>query len=362
METIKEYIFKKLFFLKLLDVDKPGVIYGKTNHFYSNLRINKRMVFCFEDFLSDLQKYTSSVIGMEKSSSLWYELGRDFGIKQINYAHIKNLDEKNKVEAVKYFFKIFNGSGATCLDRVKYLPYSKIFQTFGKSNIICRKSGDPSFFEGITSGILSSIFGIEYETKYSCDLCSKKCSSISVPTENKFFSTVEPIILSRYKEFNYFQKIPNLKDFVKFKKIKVSSKGEWHFNKKRILPFPHYFFDLLFDHYASNGLQDVLEAGLVKAAQDFLKQFKKSNSYLSFDLKFIENILELFGWGVFTHKQNEEFITFDIFNPATNKDGIRFIIYLLKGYLNFISKGEYELTKIVDRKDLFRLVISFSKK
>ena len=59
--NIKDYILAKLFFPRLVIIDKPGIIISEAARKYGHVSSRKRIVFHFEDIIINLQLETMKV-------------------------------------------------------------------------------------------------------------------------------------------------------------------------------------------------------------------------------------------------------------------------------------------------------------
>ena len=91
VKNIQKYLFNKLFFPKVVIIDKPGIIINKTIGKFGKEGTKTRVIYIFEDIYSELQLETIKDLGKDKTDLLWYKIGKDVIIRYFFLAKMKKI-------------------------------------------------------------------------------------------------------------------------------------------------------------------------------------------------------------------------------------------------------------------------------
>jgi DNA topoisomerase IB len=97
VENIKSYILNKLFFPKVVVIDKPGMFYSETSKKYGKSTSRKRQIWHFEDISVNLYLETAKRLGEEKAGELWYKIGKETSVGYLLFTKIKKMPNLLKI-------------------------------------------------------------------------------------------------------------------------------------------------------------------------------------------------------------------------------------------------------------------------
>src|SRR3989339_712150 len=103
--SIKQYIFEKLFYPKVVIINEPGMIINYSSKKYGHFNKFKRNLLYFEEIISKIQIETIRRHGIDKNRTLWYKIGKDLGIRYILVGGGKPVSKIILPEIIEYILK-----------------------------------------------------------------------------------------------------------------------------------------------------------------------------------------------------------------------------------------------------------------
>ena len=358
VDKIKNYIFNKLFFPKVLIIDEPGIIINKSPGYIGKSKFKKRLVFDFEDNLSELQIETKKELGKEKSSDLWYKIGKDLGVNYLIFSGVKKPSRELLPEVLKMIINLINKNGTSIAQDLSFNQNKKTLFLKGKENLVCRKSKESSIYEGIFSGIFSFLIGENIEAKSDCKNCPNECKIVLSPLIKKRYVSKKRF-LDEYEKI-HFQKtkikdknLKSLKEMIQFRKIKIKEMEKFYFDSKVIGVTEPILFKLIVYHFSKTKNSQLLKRSLIKSSEKLASDlFEKINSKKE-KIMAIRNMLSSFGWGLPYHIKKEDKVIFYLVNPPIKGNSAFYLAFIINGYINYIYKKNFRLNLIKSKKDLF---------
>lgn len=172
--SIKDYLFNKLFFPKVVKIDKPGIIYTISDRKFGNPGARKRIIWHFEDIVVNLILETVKELGKKKTQELWYKIGKDVGTRYLLLAKIKPLPLFILNHVIVYIFQSLKAGGFSLAEDIKYNSKKRSLVLRGNNNIICRKTKICTA-EGIISALFSFLNKENIEAEAKCENCPNGC-------------------------------------------------------------------------------------------------------------------------------------------------------------------------------------------
>lgn len=360
---VKRYLFDKLIFPRVFIIDKPGVIINKTIGKFGKEGIKTRVIYHFEDFVTELYKETVKKIGKEKTYRLWYNINKDTSFRYTLFAN-KQIPKILVPLVIKYIFKTLSGAGITFGERILFSGNSYVFQ--GKNCVICNKIQGGAMMAGTASGILSSVIGKNIEAEARCVDCPKKCLiEANFDIKTKHLPSIKELM--PFKDYNKLN-FPNLSkisfssdfnsftDLLKFGKIKMEkSSNVFLFQNKIIIPSEIGLAEIILTHYEKLEELSFAKNVLINTSYRIATEiFEKDNSFKN-NIKMLKIILSAFGWGMLFIKRNYKGVLCEFKHPPFNKGLPFFRAFILNGYINFIFKNDFQIKKISNTRILFGL-------
>ena len=91
-------------------LNEPGFVFNKNISFYRDKVTYSRIVFFFEKILENLYLETSKLVGIDINSKLWFDIGKDFGLRCLSFSQLRNVpnsDIKKILDLIFEFMKDF---------------------------------------------------------------------------------------------------------------------------------------------------------------------------------------------------------------------------------------------------------------
>ncbi len=355
IENISKYVFDKVFFPKKFIIDKPGIIINRRHRKYGGIINQIRTVFYFEEIFANLQLETIKKIGREKTSEMFYNIGKDLGTRYMLITKAKKPPAFLLPTLINYIFKGLTGVGLSIAKNIEFNKNKKSLILRGKDNIICRKTKEGNIFAGIISSIFSFLIGENIEAELFCENCPHDCKLILTPENKQRY--ISKTNFSKSDEEYYKQNFPeniistekrvSFSDFIKFKKISFSSEGKVFFEGKTIIPIPIDFLSLISSNYLENHNKEILEKGLINGAKLIAKDIVKDDDPLKKKVDKLLSLLCALGWGIPTYKLNKNNLKFTfLYPPSIMGDNFLYQSLVLNGFINYIFKKSFKIENI----------------
>ena len=352
--SIRDYLFNKLFFPKVVTIDKPGIIYTVYDRKFGRPAAKRRIIYFFEDILVNLQLETVKVLGKERTSELWYKIGKEVGIGYLLQANIKKVPSFLLRSIIDYIFSSFRSAGMSVAEEINFCSEESSLVLKGRENMVCRKSKIPNFSEGIVSGIFGSIVGKNTEAEAICNECPYKCKIITNPKIKKEFTyRYKKLKLpEQYNKINFPQEmdlpknIKSLSDLLNFKKISLDKLEKFCFKKQTILPCEAVLIDIAVTNYQEINKLELFKKSIVDGAKKIAEVILKDKYSIKEKIGALTSMLGGFGWGIPYFKRGRNKIYFEFLYPPYSISGYLYQAFVVNGYLNHIFDKKLELYDI----------------
>jgi len=345
---IKKHFFKKFVFPKILVLDKPGLIISRNFNNLNKEAHNMRIVYSFEDFYVNLYFDTLKKLGEEKTNELWYNMGKDLGIRYFLFNGLVDFPFFKINLALKYFQGMFTMIGMGFCKNLNYDIKKGNYVFWGNNNIISRKTQNLSYIEGIMAGVISFITNENFEArgfydefldegkiivnknfpkKYVPDLEFLKVNPkyrINFPPENKIHSTLY-----------------SFSDLLKFKIIQVDEEKKFYFRKHSILPTEIRLVEIISKNYFDGGEGELFRKSTINFVSELCKEVFKGLEDKNKKMKFFRNIISALGFGEIYFRRKEKNIVVDFLNPIFTEFGLYFLKSFINGFVNYFYEGNY---------------------
>jgi len=342
-----------LFFPKVVQINKPGIIYTCQDRKFGSPVSKRRQVFFFEDIIVNLQLETIRQMGKKKTSDLYYKIGKESGIRCMLISRSKKAPNIMLPSILDYIFKGFLGGGMSFAYNLSYNKRETILSLKGRNNIICRKTGIPSEFAGLVSGIMSILIGKNIEAEARCSRCPYGCCIVaSKDIQTKYIPIYNKMKISKeYHNLN-FPVIEKNNDFkhsfshlIRFKKVDINMKnGKFCYKEKVIFPTEIGILGVITDNYIRNRKRQILEKGIIEGTEKLAGELFKEKGRKG--MNNIVQILSSLGWGYtyLNYKKNE--IIVDIRHAPIDRYNYVFGSLMINGFLNYFFDKKYKIKSI----------------
>jgi hypothetical protein len=362
---IINYTLSKLFFPKVIMVDNPGITYSYVDRKFGTPKAKRRMIWHFEDIIVNLQLEATKELGIEKTSELWYKIGKDVGMRYISFSGMKKAPSFLLGSILKYIFKTLYSSGQSFAEKISFDSSKKELVIEGSNNIFCRKTGDGSFTAGLVSSIISCLVGKNIEAVAYCK-CPNHCNIIAKPSNKKRYipnrKRLEPDDI--YFKLNFPTKIifskkdVSFRDMIKFKKIQFDKGGKFNFKNKALIPAECGMVGIIADRYINNGIKGVFSKGVVQGAEKLAIELLPEKETPIIKLRKILDIYCAFGNGIPSYGLIKNVLRIHFrFAPYT-KFGSYYSALALNGFINVAFKKKFKLKEI--KFDKFSSSVTFT--
>lgn len=347
-KTFKKFWIESLLMPKLIQLNFPGIIINKTSSLFGFKNSQKRCLYHFEDIIAGVQNSAIKNLGKKKADKIYNEAGTELGkiyFKFVGFKKIPGFLQKKILERLPSLLK---ANGTTLASKI--IIKKDCITLCGQDNIICRKTKNPSFMEGIFAGMLNSVLGYKFIPKRKCIHCKKQCQISFYKKEKiKKIPKADPFFIKRYNFLNIPKEMPNthypsMQDFAKQGKTTFEN-GKKAFNNLTIIPTEQHMFSILADKYKKNGEAKEFRIATIKNAESFFEKIKIGGT----KEKEIKNILEIlcaFGWGIPDLQENNKQIKITLKHPPVCEYAPLYRAYIINGYMNKIYKKKYILKNI----------------
>ncbi len=364
--NIRDYLFNKLFFPKVVVIDRPGIIINKTSRKYGGEISKKRVIFHFEDIFVNLQMETIKKFGKERVSDMYYKLGREIGIMHMLSGGAKKPPTFLIKPIIELVIKNLGWVGLS-KDGITFNAKNQSLILKLRESAISRKTNDHSIFIGGFSSIFSFLTGknMEGEVKHTNDpneywyIFNKDIKRRFIPDIKKLMPIKNYDRLNFPKEITPTMKTSTFSEFMKFKKIKLQESGKFYFTDKLILPSTTEFLNLIANRYSELKETKTLRKGIINGAKKLAKDILKNQKSKKDKIGAIINMLSAFGWGIPVYRKKYKYVIFDFISPPISKYGFLYEALVLNGYLNYIFDKELEIKEIKMKKNPIRITIQY---
>ena len=351
--NIKNFFFNKVLFPRKFIINRPGLIINRVSSWYGGTKSRHRAVYYFEDIIAGLQIDTLNEIGKEKTSKLWYKIGKDLGTQYVLLASPKKKIPKILLPSVlEYIFSRFKSGGCTGANQIAYDINKETLFVTGYDNVICRKSNLGDFFAGAASGLLSFILGKNCGAILNCSNCPKECIMHISPKIKDDYAPVISLFekSGEYDSINFPENDSfggcSFQDLIRFEKARISENGKHFFKEKVIIPSPIHLFGLVSYNYQLMGYESILKKSIIKNSKILIKDISIKDGAVKDNLSFICQFLSAFGLGSLKYFIKDNGMTFDFIHAPINKYGFLYQALVLEGFLEYIYKKEFKIEKI----------------
>ncbi len=362
--NIKSYILNKLIFPKAVTISQPGLILTKVIRKENSSLLIGRLAYIFEDILVELQKETLKKIGEKKTDEIWYKIGKDLVISYFLTLNAKKPPKFFLDSVLKYIFQRFFATGITIGSEIKFDKDRLSLYLKGKNSVLHRKSKQGAVLGGIVSGTISFLSGqnIAAETRtyekdegVYCEIkCNKKILKKYIPdfielrdcVQNYKFDFVDAERRLRLYETDF----SSMNKFLRFRKAKIKD-NIIYFYDRALMAGEINIADHIMRSYIEEGLGGLIEKILIESSEEILKEiFDKIGLSKKDKLKFIQNMMAGFGWGIPLYKKQKNKIIFSfVYGVQAKTNSFLFYVLQLQGFLNCIFEKK---VKLVDAEEI----------
>jgi len=357
---IKNYILGKLFFPKRIVMNKPGVILSKVVKKYGKEFSRGRLAYIFEDTLAGLQLDTIEKVGSNETSEIWYKIGKDSMASYFLVTNAKKPPFFLLESVLKYILGHLFVTGASIGSNVDFDSKNMSLVLRGENNAVYRKSGVGDVFSGMVSSIVSFLIGTNVEAeisgisdKDSCIIiCNKKIPKKYIPNYGQIRSSLKSYNLvvpgdnsiKMLYEYNYLTSFDKL---LKFRRA-VLIDNITYFENEAVITAEINTADHIINNYISVGILDLLKKSVIDSNKRKIKKIiEKKKLSQEEKLKFIQNMMSAFGWGIPIYKIKDDKIIFDfIFGAQAITNTFLFYALQLNGFLNYIFNKDVKLIEV----------------
>jgi hypothetical protein len=350
-------------------IDQPGVIYSYSNRKLGNLHA-KRNIYFFEKVIADIQLETINMLGKERTKDIWYRIGKDTGVRSILIANPKKLSDLFIPIAIEYLFSGYKVTGFTLSEHLEFNNRKKTLKLRGTDNLICRLSGEGSYFAGAISGILTELIGenIEAEKPFCCKH-DKYCEITASPDiKEKYIPDKKELEPMRdYRVLNckiMTHKIKGMcshKDLIRFNKIKTDENGKTRFYNEVISFTEIGCLSLIWHNYKKINAESILKKAIVRSSKDIMIRIIGSQSSIDEKICFIQSMLSGFGWGMPLYRKEKNKVLFSFHYAPITRYGFEFEAYSLQGFLQSAFK-DAKLKRIRISLDMPKIDVEYTIK
>jgi len=367
-EGIKNFILTKLFFPKVAVIDRPGIIYNVLTKRYGRGESKRRVIFYFEDTMSDLFIETSKLLGKQENSDLWYKIGKEAGIRYMLLSNTSKFPKFLIPSIVKYVLVQFKLAGMSFADNIKYNPKERRVIVKGKDCIICRKTSDPSPFTGLLSGVLSYILMENVEAKYLCKNCPHECFIIANRNiEQRYLVDFSKLLrFKKFEKYNYPRDIQfpkdyySFKDLLKFKKICIDNKtAKIYLNNQVIVPSEIGLSGIVMEHCSVVG-KDILNEIIINSGSRIARSIFSKEKDSGKLIQEIIKTMSALGWGILYYRKVGEDIHITFLYPPISEYEFLYPSLVLNGFLNFCLEKRFKIKKINPADDFRSIEVIYT--
>jgi len=361
-KNIRDYIFNKLIFPKVLIVDKPGIIINKSISKFGKEKARTRVVYHFEDIAVNLYLESIKKLGREKTDDLWYKIGKDGATRYLFSLRKKIIQEKLSKLILDQVFNTICGTGMTFAERFNYNLKEKSFTSEGRNCIICNKTKSSAFMAGIVSGILSSILKKNIEAESRCIDCPNKCKIIAnLDIPKKYIPDMSDLIpdenydsLNFPKNLNGSQDNKSFTDLLRFKVIRLNPQNNvFYFKDQVIVPSEIDVSNFSFKNYFKSGEEELFKSTVIKTSESIAKKILKDENNIKEKINFLKNMISAFGWGIAHFKGIDRKIIVYFEYPPVSRYGSLFHTYVINGYLNSVYNKKLKIEESTPSRIIF---------
>lgn len=358
-DSIKEYIFKKLFAPKTVIIDSPGLQFNKSSRRFGPEGTITRVVYNFEDIGVDLYKELVKQIGKTKADETWYKIGKDITTRYLLFGKGKKIPKLILPIAIRHIFKTFSSAGMSFAKEVKFDLEGNTLKTKGKNCVVCRKTGSGYFMAGATSGILSQLLGENFEAVPECTDCPESCIIVADNKMNQIYipdkeelKPLENYKLNNIKEYKDNEILSTFTDLIRFKKITIDEDGKTILLGKVITPSEIGILGIVASNYKKIGAEILLRDTIKKRFESILEEIFK-NPGSKDKIKFIRNLLSAFGFGIFNIKKIDPNIIVDIRHPILTRFDSTYEASIINACVNFITGKQNKMKEYSKERYIF---------
>jgi len=370
LSDIARFTVEKLFYPKVVEVSKPGLLYNEISKRFSFSVRKKRSVLYFEKNIIDLQKATQKKIGTKKSADLWYKIGKEAGITYSKLSGNKKIPEHLLTTVIDYLFKVFYSLGYGVAEKIEFDSENKSLKIQGTDTIICRETKDPSVICGMVSGILTTFLNENIEAEEKCNKCSKcmiianrKIKDRYVIKDNSLFEKPKKYDVLNFTGENYkpIDKYETLSDMIKFNKIRLID-HRYQFDKYDVSPGSPEFLAIIGYNYEKIGLKKLVIETVASSCEDIFNQIYGSTKEIKDRQSVVKNIFSVLGIGFLFIDHKKETVDINLLYPPITNFGINFYVGMILGGTNFIYSDRLKIEKTGEDQNKNRIKLVLRKK
>ncbi|MDP7492212.1 MAG: hypothetical protein QGG26_04520 [Candidatus Undinarchaeales archaeon] len=330
------------------------------------------MVFNWERVLADVEIAAIKTLGKDEAEGIFYRTGKELGLRYMYFGG-RAVPSFLAPRVVRYLFSTWKTTGFTIAENLEFDPVDKRLVLNGDDNYICRFSGGGSLFAGFAAGILTYIYGIEFEGVIT--KCSGRgddgCELISQPRENGGMSYTYTVDVEDIKPVKGYdgrnfisttskERIPSITDLIKQKKV-VHDKETSRFSLggECIIPIEVGFTGMLLKNIEEQGAEFDVRMEIVDSARAIGKDQFPPRVPESTNLVKLRSILSSFGYGLPFISVKKDRVVIDLLNPPYSGFGFQWNILVIQGLLSSILDSSLNLEEVKEKRS--STVLHFSR-
>lgn len=349
---IRKYILERLYFPHVLSVDTPGLILHKKIALFGGRDVVTRSILTFEETYVDLFLDTIKEIGEEKTSQLWYRIGKDFMYRYFGFYKGFSRSRGNIRRMMDYFCKHFSSTGMSIFNNYNYDLSKEKFVFYGIDCVIYRHTNDASYLEGAISGMVSCLLNKNVEAKMIFDKNVGACrivadSSISeryLVSDKKISEiSVVPIIKGNH---SFSSNLSTFYDFLKFGIVKIDNSKKLSFKEKTIVPVEMGLPMIFFLNYRDLGLEKLYADSVVSSFEKIFRNIFSNQKSEEDKILAFRNIVSAFGWAESFFSRQGKSVKVSFLNPFFYRRIPSIVQYVFNAFLNYLYNKKFVIDSV----------------
>lgn len=339
---IRRYILERLCFPNIISINKPGVILHKKISLFGGRDIVTRSLFVFEELYVRLFLDTLKELGEEKTSELWYRIGKEVAFRYMDFYSDFRRSPLNVKKMINYLTRHFSGAGMSVFENCDYNLSKGVFVFSGSNSVICRHFFNASYLAGAVSGVVSFLSNENIEAKMSCENCPQGCKIVAkksfsekyvVSREVREENSFRPIVKSTH---SVFSKLSTFYDFLKFEIVKMDNDRKFSFKEKTLIPVEVGLSVIFSFNYEKMGLKDLYEKSLVSSFEKNWSEVLLNQGSNDKKILAVRNIASAFGLGEPFFSKRGDVVRINFLNPFFFRRQPSLCQYFFNGFLNYL--------------------------
>ena len=351
-EKLQNYFLEKLILPKKVIINEPGIIINQIYKKHGGIRSRQRSIFYFEKIFINLQLDLKKELGEENSFNIWYKIGKDIGTRYVILSKIKKIPPIMIYKIINYMLVGFKSGGQSFCKNIEYYQKEEKLLIKGDNNVICRKTKNSGFVEGVVSAIMSKFLNKNIETKNKCE-CPNKCYILlDKKNEERYIPDIQELSPHNlYDKLNFPTNKTNktnkysFEDLIKFKKIKFKN-GKIMLKNETLVAGEIGMMGIIEKHYNENKVGGIFNESLIKTSKELTKNIIIREHGVDEKMKKILNIYCMMGYGIPEWKMENGKTIISFKHPPFSKYGFLPQGKMINGVIDSILNKKNRLDEI----------------